>query len=412
MSSFDAMRRLRVAELDSARAWMVVAGAFLSTFTTFGVVYSFGAFFVPIAAEFGTGRAVTSTVFSVTGFVFFFLGPVTGHLADRFGPRPVLAAGALVMGLGLVLTSFIDRLWLGYLTYGTGVGIGVACAYVPMVAAVGGWFVRRRSTALGIAVAGVGCGALAVAPLTAMLIERHGWRASYVILGIASAALLLVCTALTARPPVSAAAAAHLRLGQAMRTRTFALLYASSTLSSTATFVPFVFLPSFAHEQGVKQVAAAALVGFIGGASVLGRLGLGALADRFGVLRLYRNSVLALGLSYAIWLFAHSYPWLVLFALLMGSSYGGFIALSPAVVAQFFGTRQMGGVLGTLYTSAGFGALLGPPIAGTVIDRTGSYRWAIGASMVMALAGFSALLPLGTTSERPIVEADQEPVAR
>ncbi len=387
------MGRSRSAELDSPRAWIVVVAAFFSSFTVFGIAYSFGAFFKPMAAEFGAGSGATSAVFSITAFVYFLLGSVTGHLSDRFGPRPVVAAGGVILGVGLVLTSMIDRLWLGYLTYGAGVGIGVACGYVPMLAAVGGWFRRHRTMALGIAVAGVGAGILAVAPLAGELIRRYGWRATYATLGVSGAAILLACAAATPRPPLAAGASIP-KLGEAIRTRSFALLYTASLLTSTALYVPFVFLPAFAHNRGAGQVAAAALVGLIGAASIVGRLGLATLADRFGVIRLYQLSFLTLGLSDGLWLGANSYRGLVAFTIVMGLGYGGYVGLSPAVTAEFFGIQGLGRVLGTYYTSAGFGALIGPPLAGVIIDRAGSYTWAIVMAFAMAMAAFCALLPL------------------
>ena len=158
--------------------------------------------------------------------------------------------------------------------------------------------------------------------------------------------------------------------------------------------MPFVFLPAFAHNRGAGQVAAAALVGLIGGASIVGRLGLATLADRFGVIRLYQLSFLTLGLSYGLWLGANSYGWLVVFTVVMGLGYGGYVGLSPAVTAEFFGIQGLGRVLGTFYTSAGFGALIGPPLAGVIIDHTGSYTWAIVMAFAMAMAAFCALLPL------------------
>src|SRR6202521_6147159 len=185
---------------DSARAWRMVAAAFVAMCAVYGVAYSFGAFFKPMAAEFGARRSAPSAVFSITVLVWCFLGPVTGHLSDRFGPRIVVATGALVMGAGLALTSMIDRLWLGYLTYGLGVGVGVACAYVPMVAVVGGWFLRRRNTALGVAVAGIGFGTVLGAPAAAALIDHLGWRVTYVIFAIASTAILLGCAWIVERP--------------------------------------------------------------------------------------------------------------------------------------------------------------------------------------------------------------------
>src|SRR5579863_7798450 len=92
---------------DSARAWRMVAAAFVAMCAVYGVAYSFGAFFKPMATEFGARRSATSAVFSITVLVWCFLGPVTGHLSDRFGPRIVVATGAIIMGAGIALTSTI-----------------------------------------------------------------------------------------------------------------------------------------------------------------------------------------------------------------------------------------------------------------------------------------------------------------
>jgi MFS family permease len=385
---------------DSPRSWRMVAAAFVAMFAVYGVAYSFGAFFKPMAATFGAARSATSAVFSITVLVWCILGPVTGHLSDRFGPRVVVATGAVGMGVGLALTSMIDRLWLGYLTYGLGVGIGVACAYVPMVAVVGGWFLRRRNTALGIAVAGIGFGTVCGAPIAAALIADLGWRATYVVFAIATTTILLGCARIVERPPVHVTVS-RVQLRDALRSPAFGFLYASSVTVSIVIFVPFVYLPSFAHDRGASEVASAALVGVIGGASVAGRMGLGSLADRAGVVRLYQASFLVLALSYGLWLAASSYPMMLVFALVMGAGYGGYVALSPAVIAHLFGTQRMGTVLGALYTSGGIGAMVGPPLVGLIIDRTGSYRVAIACAFAVAMASFALLIPL-SRYERPL----------
>jgi MFS family permease len=391
---------------DSPQAWRMVAATFVALFATYGVAYSFGAFFKPMAAEFGADRSATSAVFSITVLAWCVLGPLTGHLSDRFGPRIIVATGAIAMGAGLALTSMIDRLWLGYLTYGIGVGVGVACAYVPMVAVVGGWFLRRRNTALGIAVAGIGFGTVCGAPIAAALIAHLGWRATYVAFAIATTAILLGCAAIVERPPVHVTPS-RVRLIDAVRSPVFGLLYASSVTVSIVIFVPFVYLPSFAHDRGASEFASAALVGIIGGASVAGRMGLGSLADRAGVVRLYQASFLVLALSFGIWMIAASYPMMVVFALVMGAGYGGYVALSPALIAHLFGTRRTGTMLGALYTSGGIGAMVGPPIVGLIIDRTGSYRIAIACALAVALASFTFLIPLSRYEP-----ANESPIAR
>lgn len=385
--------RAEVGGLDSRRAWRTVGAAFLSMFAVFGVAYSFGAFFGPMSEEFGSGRSATSLVFSITAFLYFALGAVSGLAVDRFGPRPVLLTGAVVMGAGLLATSRVQSIEVGYATYGLGVGIGVACGYVPMVAVVGGWFERRRSAALGVSVCGIGLGTVVASPSAAALIDRLGWRTTYVVFaGFASAALVVAALLAEAPPrPVSGASAVPLR--RVMRTRAFLLLYGSTLLLSLALFQVFVYLPSFAEDQGAGEVPAAALVAVVAGASIAGRLLLGPVADRFGRIRTYRASFLVLGLSFGLWLAAPSYGWLVVFALVVGASYGGFIALAPAVVAEVFGTAGLGGLIGFVYTGAGVGALLGPPLAGELIDAAG-YWWAIAASGIVALAAWAALLPL------------------
>lgn len=371
----------RDAQPDSAEAWRNVAVALVAMFVVFGVAYSFGAFFAPMAEEFGAGSGATSLVFSVTAFAYFMLGSVSGRAVDRFGPRPVLAVGGLAMGVGLALTSGVDRLWLGYVTYGLGVGVGVACGYVPMLAVVGGWFERRRGAALGVAVAGIGLGTLAVAPLAAELIERHGWRTTYLLFGVASAVLLGICALLATPPPRAPGDDSARPLREVVRTAGFLPLYLSLLFGSLALFVPFVFLPPFASELGAGSVAGAALVGIIGMASVAGRLVIGALADRFGGVRTYQACFGLMAASFLMWLVADSYATLVSFAVLLGFGYGGFIALNPAVIAAVFGVRGLGGVIGLSYTSAAIGSLVGAPAAGALIDATGTYTWAIVAAM-------------------------------
>lgn len=396
LAGFQGLRifdRILPTEPDSPRAWVIVFAAFLSMLTMFAVAYSFGVFVKPMTAEFHSSRAAISAVFSITAFIYFLFGAAAGHISDRIGARPMIVASALFMGIGLLLTSRINHMWLSYLTYGVAVGIGVACGYVPMVAVVSGWFVHRRNTALGIAVSGIGFGTIVGAPLAAKCIPLYGWRGTYVLFGVLSTSLLLLVAALAKRSPIARSKSGP-STGEALRTPAFMLLYTSSFLCSVPLFVPFVFLPVFARDLGVSAVASAALIGVIGVASVCGRLGLGALADRLGLVGLYLFCFLLQALSYAIWLGAHSYVTLVIFALVIGTGYGGYVALAPAVLAEFFGTGNLGALVGALYTSNAFGTLIGPPLAGFIIDHTGVYRWAIAAALAMATAAFLVLLPL------------------
>ena len=383
--------------LDTWRGWAMAAATFVSTFTVFGVAYSFGAFFESMSDEFGSGKGLTALFFSLTTFLYFVLGLWTGRWSDRVGPRPVLLVGAGALGAGLLVTSVASTIWIGLLTYSTGVGVAVACSYVPMVAAVGGWFIRQRTAALGVAVAGIGAGTLVMAPTANWLIDQHGWRVAYRVFAVGGVLLLTGCAVVARRPPIDTQAAPPPPLRTLAGDHAFRLLYGSSLLMSLALFVPFVFLAAYSEDEGISSGRGAILVGLIGGASILGRLALGTLAPRVGLVRLYQACFATMGLSFLLWLEAGDrYAVLVTFTIVLGVAYGGFIALSPAVCAMAYATTGLGGVLGALYTAAGIGGLFGPPIAGAVIDASGSYRPAIIAATGLTFAAFAVLTRLRT----------------
>ncbi|WP_456610577.1 MFS transporter [Blastococcus sp. SYSU DS0619] len=382
---------------DGSRAWSIVAVAFVAMFTSFGVAYSFGAFLLPMSDALESGPGATAAVFSLTTMCLFGLGALSGPAVDRFGPRRVVLVGALAMGLGLVLTSRATELWQAYLGHGLGVGLGVACSYVPLVAVVGGWFTRRRTLAVGIAVSGIGLGTLLVAPLAADLITRYGWREAYLVLAAVSTVALVVCALLVRAAPAATSGEAAPLLPR-LRTPAYFRLYVGGLLLSVVLFVPFVHLPAYAVSRGAGDVAAATLVGVIGAASIVGRLALGAAAARTGVLRTYQACFALMAGSFLLWLGAPGYPRLVVFAALLGIGYGGFVALGPPLVADLFGVRGLGGLLGILYTSAALGSAIGPPAAGAVIGATGEYLPVIVAALAIGTVATVVVLTVGTAA--------------
>ncbi len=369
-------------------------------FTVFGVAYSFGAFFESMAEEFDTGSGATALAFSITIAVSFFLARWTGLWGDRYGPRPLLIAAAVSLAAGLLVTTIVPNLYVGYATYGFGVGLAVALGYVPLVSAVATWFDKKRSTAMGIAVAGIGLGTVIGSPAAAALIEATTWRATYVIFAVVGASLLLAAAAMAEKGPASTDPGTLPSWSALFGMRDFRLLYFAVICASLGLFVPFVFIASYAEERGTSEVWAAVLISLIGGASVVGRLGLGALADRVGAMRLFRGSFVVMAASHLIWMGAGDRYWqLVVYAIVLGLGYGGFIALSPVVTAERFGLVGLGGVLGTLYTSAGIGTLFGPPIAGLLRDEFG-YTTAVGFAAVMTTLSVGILMAFRPNAKR------------
>lgn len=372
--------------------WVVVAAAFLVMFTGFGAAYSFPAFFEPLSREFGASRATVSLVFSAAGFLYFALGAISGRLADRIGPRPVVGFGLACVGFGMIAASFAESLAAIVIFYGIGIGIGVGFSYVPAIGTVQRWFMAKRGQASGWAVAGIGIGTMAAPPAAAFAIEQLGWRGAYVAFGVAVLLLGALATMMLRASPASmglqpdgaaapAAAAsappAGLTLGAVLRHPVFWLLYAACALNCIGTFVPFVHLAPYAGDVGLSRSEGVWLVGLIGVGSTLGRFVLGGIADRIGRGRGLGLMMLLSGVALAYWSVAQGFAALAIFALAFGLFYGGFVALVPAFTADLFGLRAMSAVLGVLYTSVAFGTLLGPTLAGWVFDTTGSYTWPI-----------------------------------
>lgn len=381
------------ARLDSARAWIVVFAGFLGAFVSFGITYCFGVFLKPIALEFHVSHAAMSALFATITGLSFFAAPFTGKIADCYGARPVVAAGALLLGSGLVLSAHVHSFPLLFLTYGVGLGAAVACTYIPAISAVGEWFKVHRDVALGIAISGIGCGTLVAAPLSAIFIERYGWRTTFEIFGWSGAALLLLCAGLLARPPI-VGEKKKVDIAAKVRTRAFAIQYICLLFAGIAVYVSFVFLPAYANDIGASRVAGAALVGYIGASSVVGRLGLDALAPRFGLIRMYQVAYLVLLVSFAVWMRASSYAELVTFALVMGVGYGGIAAMSPAVAASVFGVEGLGELLGILFTGFGFACLVGPPVAGVLVDRMHDYKFPVFVAAGASVLALAFVIPL------------------
>jgi MFS family permease len=386
--------------IDSPRAWLIVLAAFFGAFVAFGVSYCFGVFLKPLGLAFGASHATMSTVFSTLTVLSFFLAPLTGELADKIGPRYVVGAGALLMGGGLMLTSQIHSLPMLFVSYGVCVGAAVACIYIPSVAAVGEWFKVRRDIALGIAISGIGCGTLVAAPLAARMTLDIGWRHTFEWFGWASMIILLGCAMLLSRPAVLRAKGAA-NVWDMMRTRTFVLLYFALVFDGISIYTAFVFISPFAMDLGATHVAGAALIGYIGASSVVGRLGLNTLAPRFGLINVYKSCYWILLASCVIWIMSYSYPMLITFALVMGVGYGGIAAMTPAVAAARFGIEGLGELLGFLFTAFGVACLVGPPLAGVLVDYTHDYRWPAYVATTSAVIALGAVRLLRATEQGP-----------
>ncbi|MEO5756266.1 MAG: MFS transporter [Mesorhizobium sp.] len=390
--------------------WAVVAAAFAITFVGFGSAYTFSAFVAPLQHDFGASRGSVSLVFSLAGFLYFGFGIISGPLADRWGARRLAILGMLLVGAGLILASQARSILQVYAAYGLGVGLGVGCAYVPSIGAVQRWFVKRRGLASGLAVSGIGVGTLVMPPLAAWLIEALGWRDAYLVLGVLAAIIGAGMSLFLANDPrdhglgpdgdpldanATAAAKPGFSVREAIRTRQFIGLYVACLICAFGVFVPFVHLVPYALDHQIDHASAVLLLGAIGLGSTLGRFVLGGLADRMGRNPFLIAMFVGMAASLAIWVVATSFWPLALFAVLFGVFYGGWVAILPAVVMDYFGGRNVSAIIGILYTSVAVGTLVGPSAAGFAFDVSHSYTMPIIASIAASLIA-AAIAALAT----------------
>lgn len=376
---------------EPAYAWVVVWAAFTCLAVIFGIAYSFAALFESFAAEFAAQRADVALVFGLSGLLYFTLGIGGGMLADRFGPRAVCCLGIVFIAAGLLATSFAQSMATVYLAYGVGIGVGIALVYTPSIACVQPWFTRRRGLAAGIASAGIGAGTLVVPLLAAAAIAWLQWRDALRVLAVAVLLLGLGAAWLLRRAPDGAsqvgAAPPGASLREALHDRGFWWLYLVALACGPTMFIPFAHVSAAARDMGIAEAQAVGLVGMIGIGSLVGRFAIGALADRVGRAMTLVLMQVSMAASYLLWFGAGGYTALLVFALWFGLSYGGIVSLLPALCMDMFGARAVAGIIGSLYSGAALGNLLGPVAAGAVFDRTGSY----GAVIVgcIALSGVS-----------------------
>ena len=383
--------------------WYVVTATFILLFAGFGCAYAFGAFFVPLEQDFSASRAQVSAVFSNAIALVFITGAFSGSLADKIGPRAITITGALILATGLFACSVAETLPKVTLYFTLGIGLGIGFIYVPSITTVQRWFTTRRGLASGIAVSGVGFGTLVLPSAVGYFLTEYEWRLVFVGLALFTLVVGLPAScAVIANPRMhnpqtnqkafdknntsqnrSIEHTATMR--QIICSAKFLQFYTATALLSIPIMVPFVHLVPYAHDIGIDKGSAATLLGLIGFGSIIGRLGIGALADRYGRKITLVATFCGIALGFIIWRGANDLQTLILFSLWFGTTYGASIAIMPALLADYFNGPKLSSVVGLQYTSAAFGALLGPIAAGYLFDTKGNYSFALVLSAIVCL---------------------------
>lgn len=398
-----------------------VGVTFVTLALVYGVWYSYSLFFVALLQEFAWSRSLLAGAFSVFALAHGGLSPALGWLSDRVGPRRLVVAGGLILGLALVADGAISRPWHLYLTFGLLTAAGVAAAgWVPAVVLAQRWFPERPGFALGITGSGIGMGIFLVVPLCQVLIQWLGWRGAFRTLGILTALWVIPATLVLVRDPPPARATTPGRgphpgeaagasvgvaagppdrtLPAALRTLPFWLFAAAQFLGSFSVQTLLVHQAAYLVDHGIPALIAASVISVVGLSSIIGKTGGGWLSDRLAREVVYALGMVCLVLSVgALGLVALAPLALIAYAygVLIGLGYPVTASLMPAVVGDHFRGRHFGSIFGTLQLFNSLGASLGPWVAGRIFDTTGSYRAAFLASIAAAAAATVALWMAG-----------------
>ena len=407
--------------------WIVIA---CWTFTLYGsgiFFYGFSVFFQPIVTEFGWSRAVTSGAFALSQAEGFIEGPIIGPLVDKYGPRKLMLIGIAMVSIGFVALSLIDGLLAFYLVYVLLLAVGFNTGFfIAAQAAVGNWFIRRRSFALGLLTTAFGFGGAVMVPIIAWLVSEYGWRSAAFSLGIGMAIIGLPMAVLVRHKPeqygylpdgrVEAPAladASGARAGagvtsdvdeidftiwEALKTSAFwilSLAFGFRTLAISATVIHQIPLLT---DRGFSATAAAGVLALMSLMSVPGRLIFGFLGDYFDKRILVSVAYLLQGVGLVILLNATSLEHLYLFTLVFGLGWGAPTVL-VALRGDYFGRRYFATIAGVQQSVVAIGTIIGPVYAGWIFDTTRSYDAAFITFIVAIVIG--AVLVLFARQPKP-----------
>ena len=290
--------------------WVVVALGALMGCVAVGAMMSLAVFLQPITQATGWSRAGVSSAATLS-FLFMGAGGFGwGALNDRYGARPVVLAGSLLLGLGLVLASRAASPAQFIFAYGVLVGLSGGSFFVPMMTVVSAWLPNHRSIAVSLVSAGIGVAPMTVSPLVALLLQNTDWRSAQLTIGVAAWALLIPLALLVRPAPVVARSETDALAGPPMRVRdaltsTPFIVLAATFFACCATHAgPIFHTISYALVCGIPTVAAVSIYSLEGLAGLGGRIVFGIMGDRHGAKRVLIAGLFIQALAAGSFMFA------------------------------------------------------------------------------------------------------------
>ncbi len=385
---------------DAPRSGQVLAAAtaFAALFSAVGIgLYGLTFFYDFFVKDYGWTR---QQVTSGNAYAKLLVGPLFGYLAgwliDRYGPRRLLLVGIVMAGGAMVGLGYVSTLAGFYLFY-----VFNALGYVfggplPVQVLLSRWFTAARGKAMGFAYLGIGIGGTVVPGLAYWLTTTFGWNRAMQVLGLLMIALAwpLAWFVRDAPPSFTAAQAARpaVPIGDVLRSPAFYLLLVGSACSIGAvggTMQNLKLYLSLDHPYGQGEIAR--ILSLVLAGSIIGRLLMGWLADRWPRKHVMLLIYVIVAGSIPLLLLADSWTMLHVFALLFGIGLGGDYMIIPLMAADLFGVQRLGRVMGFVLTADGVAEAVSPMLVAGLRDRVGSYRPGFLLLMTLAALGAAAI---------------------
>jgi len=382
--------------------WTALAGAMLVYFGMCGdISYAFGVFLPVMGEDFAWSRSALSGAFTTFWVVGGLLGPLAGISISRFGARKSIIISNIIAVLGLLGMSWVQEVWHVYLFFGVLLGIGIAFGeFIPTTAIVNNWFIRRRALAMSLLFASGGISGFAFPPMISWLISGIGWRLTWVCLAGIHLILAVILGGILVRnkpeelgqvpdgktigaiqeatagsPPVSRVYQTKVdwKVRDAIRTPALWLIMIFSAAGMFT--LSFLMLHQVAYLQDLdfSHMKASTTFGLLVGMSILGRLVCGALGTRFESRYLAAAFLALFAIGMVILVNAKTLPFIYLYAVLSGISYGALIVLQPAIFGAYFGRTYYAEIVGWTAPVMTVVCAASPLLGAFLYDITGSY---------------------------------------
>ncbi len=400
---------------QSRYRWVIVAAGGLMGCVAIGAMFSLPILLVPISQDTGWSNTGLSAAMTL-GFLASALAAMGwGTLSDRFGPRPVVLIGSIILASSLALASQATSLLQFQICFGLLLGASSAAILTPMMASVTGWFDTHRSLAVSLVSAGIGIAPMTVSPFAAWLVSIYDWRTTLLIIAAFAALLMIPVAFLVRRPPALDAEAAtgspvdeaesDLPLSRALRSPQFIVLLGTFFACCATHSGPIFHTVSNAVHHGIPMMAAVTIYSVEGFAGLFGRVGFGILGDRLGAKRVIVAGLLAQAFGALAYAFVTDLGGFYAVAATFGFIYSGIMPLYAVLARENFPLRMMGTVIGGMSMASSLGMSSGPLAGGFIFDTFASYSWLYIGSWAIGVGAFAISMTF-----KPRHEDQPEPV--